>query len=602
MIRFLFLFFTPFFLFAQKNENEQLAREYFQRGECDKAIIYYEKVFTPSRVELYDEYLTCLIKLERWKDAEKLINTMKKKNPFTVRYYADEIELYVLQQQTRVVDKKLKESFDNFKNSETLLTDFAQILLDKKLIDAALFLLQEASKVYALSISLGTMLAQVYRMKGNIENAVKILFNLYDKNSLFTDSQLKEQLLQMMMDEDGKKPEIVQSQLLERVQKNPSNESYVSLLIWFYEQNQEYDKALTQAKAYDRRTRNGGKLTLECAKTFYALRFYDLALDALQFVISQGENGMFYFDARDLMLEVQFDKLTSLPNPLLNELKDLRDKINHAYLQTYQTQSKFSLLQKLVYLDVYYLKQPQPSIALLREAIDSKVFTEVEKGKLKILLGDVLAIAGDPWEAILLYSQVEKAFKNDTLGSYAKFCTARLYYFMNEIDYAQNLLEILRGATSKTIANDALELSLRIQMSIDYDSSYVPLKKLARAEWLMFGWKFDEAMLVLDTILKNFPEHPVQDYALLLMAQLQEKKKNYNKAVTYYQMLIDKGIYSRYADDALYGLARLYDVLLQQPDNARKYYEQLILDYPSSYYTQLAIPRYRELRSSFKAQ
>ncbi|MCX7696527.1 MAG: tetratricopeptide repeat protein [Bacteroidales bacterium] len=596
MIRFIFFILIPYILFAQKDVNEQLARQYYQQGEYEKAITFYEKIFTPTKVDLYDEYLTCLIKLEKWKDAEKLIGTMKKKNPYTVRYYADEIELYSLQNQSKILEKKLKESFDVLKNSETLLADYAQLLIDKKLLDAALFVLQEATKIFASSISLNILLAQVYRLKGNRENAVQILFNLYDKNQLFTENMLKEQLLSIMIEDDRQKHDDIHAQLLERVQKNPSNESYVSILIWFYEQNQEYYKALTQAKAIDRRTRNNGKFTFECAKTFYSLKLYDLALDALQFVLSQGEQGMFYYDAYDLMLEVQYDKLTTLPNPSLNELRELRDKIFQSYKQTYQTSSKFSLLQKLVYLDVFYLKQSQLSISLLREAIDSKIFTPLERGKLKLLLGDVLSIEGDPWEAVLLYAQVDKAFKNDTLGSYAKFCSARLYYFMNEIDYAQGLLEILRGATSKTIANDALELSLRIQMSIDYDSSYVPLQKLARAEWLMFGWKFDDAMLVLDTILKNFPDHPVQDYALLLMAKLYEKKKNYDKAIMFYQTLVDKGIYSHYADDALYGLAQLYDIVLQQPEMAKKYYEQLIFDFPSSYYSKQAIPRYREMR------
>ena len=51
-----------------------------------------------------------------------------------------------------------------------------------------------------------------------------------------------------------------------------------------------------------------------------------------------------------------------------------------------------------------------------------------------------------------------------------------------------------------------------------------------------------------------------------------------------------------YADDAIYYLAKLYDVKLNKPEEAKKYYEELIFHYPSSFYVNEILPRYRELR------
>ena len=111
----------------------------------------------------------------------------------------------------------------------------------------------------------------------------------------------------------------------------------------------------------------------------------------------------------------------------------------------------------------------------------------IDYANAKLLKGDIMLIKGDVWEASLLYSQVEKAYKNDTIGFYAKFRNARLYYFIGEFDYAEAQLEILRGATSKLIANDAMDLYLTIQENVDYDSSYVPLEKYTTADMLMFS-------------------------------------------------------------------------------------------------------------------
>ena len=46
----------------------------------------------------------------------------------------------------------------------------------------------------------------------------------------------------------------------------------------------------------------------------------------------------------------------------------------------------------------------------------------------KIELADIQLFTGDVWEATLLYSQVEKAFKNDPIGFEAKFRNAKLSF------------------------------------------------------------------------------------------------------------------------------------------------------------------------------
>ena len=591
-----FGFFIPWFLYSQQNENEQLAREYFQQGQYEKAIPYYAKIIqNSSSLIIYQEYLTCLIKTERWKEAEKLVQTQKKKSPLTVRFYADELELYFLQNNSSQFNKKLKQDMDQFMKSETMLSDFVSILLEKNLVDAALLVAQEGAKTYPTSISILTQLAKLYEIKGEAEKAISTLFDLFDQNPQFSESTLKEYLLDLLMkDREAKIAKAIQSVLLSRIQKKPSEDSYVSLLIWFYLQQEQYKEALTQAKAVDRRTKNDGKYSLECAETFYALKKYDLANEALQYVLSHGEKGNYYQEAYELMLQVTFDKLLQETNPPKEEIENLRNKIFSAFQQSYKADNRFALLEKLITLDGYFLRKTSSLIDLLQKEIANPLYTPLQRGKLKIRLADIEAIDGDPWEAALLYSQVEKDFNNDSLGSYAKFCKARLFYFLGEIDYAQGQLDILRGATSKTIANDAMELSLRIQLSIDYDSSYIPLQKLAKAEWLLFGWKYDEAKLVLDTIINNFPDHPVQEYAMLLLAQLNEKNKNYDQAIELYQKIKEKG--SMYADDAIYYLAKLYDVKLNKPEETKKYYEELIFHYPSSFYVNEILPRYRELR------
>ena len=55
----------------------------------------------------------------------------------------------------------------------------------------------------------------------------------------------------------------------------------------------------------------------------------------------------------------------------------------------------------------------------------------------KLELADILLMRGDPWEAILLYSQVEKDFKENPIGHEAKFRRARISYFQGEFDWVK---------------------------------------------------------------------------------------------------------------------------------------------------------------------
>ena len=49
-------------------------------------------------------------------------------------------------------------------------------------------------------------------------------------------------------------------------------------------------------------------------------------------------------------------------------------------------------------------------------------------------------LKNEPWEATLLYSQVEKSQKEDQLGQEAKLKNAKLHYYNGDFDLAKDSL------------------------------------------------------------------------------------------------------------------------------------------------------------------
>ena len=64
-------------VFAQKNTDEQLANQFFQNKEYDKASIYFEKLYDKKGDDLiFKNYLTSLLGLKYYEKAEKLCKTI----------------------------------------------------------------------------------------------------------------------------------------------------------------------------------------------------------------------------------------------------------------------------------------------------------------------------------------------------------------------------------------------------------------------------------------------------------------------------------------------------------------------------------------------
>lgn len=599
-MRVYFLFIWLFSLYpviAQETEKELLAREYMSAGEYEKAVVLYEEIYAKNNsTYIYDSYLECLIQTENWKDAEKLTQKQKRNNPSVPRFHVDEGFVLLLQSNTKQSDKIFNESIQWSSSSEQLISDLAAAFQVRELDNWAIQTLMTGKKQFPSSGALIVQLADAYKRAGKYSEMIDEYFSLL-KNPLFGIIEIQKQMQNLLMEDvEGKISATFKDKLLERVQKDPSSGDFNRLLIWHYEQNGDFGRAYVQAKAYDRRTKNDGDLTYDVAQLCVSNKKFGVAEEALAFIVSLGPEKLLFSDANDLLLEVRYLKLTSSPSSTVEEFKALSDELMLGLNSSFNRRNRYNMLTRLAYIEAYYISQPDAALLHLNEIINSSGYQPVEYAEAKLLQGDVMLLKGEVWEASLLYSQVEKAYKHDTIGFYAKFRNARLYYFLGEFDYASAQLEILRGATSKLIANDAMELFLVIQENVDIDSSYIPLEKFSKAGMLTFCLRYDEALLVLDTILKSFPAHPVLDDAVYKRAEIYMAMKQYDKAASELKVILSAYYFDILADNALFMLGNIYESFLPDKDQAMKYYLQLVTDFPGSILVNDARQRYRVLR------
>ena len=75
--------------------DEQLAAQYYQSGDYDKAIVYYEKLYNKNPIALYyNYYLNCLIYTKSFKKAEKTVKKQQGKAEWDLRFKIDMGRVY----------------------------------------------------------------------------------------------------------------------------------------------------------------------------------------------------------------------------------------------------------------------------------------------------------------------------------------------------------------------------------------------------------------------------------------------------------------------------------------------------------------------------
>ena len=593
------VFFAPK-LIAQKNTNSKLAAQYYGNKEYDKAIIYYQKLFDKTKSPAYYvRLLNCFIELEEFRNGEKLVKRQIKRNTYQLDFYTDLGNLYEISNQ----NSKSKQAYDKAlklltPNNQQIM-ELANGYLKYKKTNYAILTYQKGRKLLKGTYPFNFELAQVYNTQGNTEAMIGEYLDLLDYQESYIQSVQNALQTALTNDEDGDDKTLLKSLLIRRVQKNANKKVFAEMLIWVYIQEKNFGGAFIQAKALDKREKEQGKRVMALASLCVENKDYQTALKCYKYVIEKGVDNYYYISSKMELVNVYNQKIIN-SNYTQEDLLGLEKTYKSTIDELGKTSATASLLNGLAHLQAFYLHNTDNAITLLNEIIIIPRLKPHDKAKNKIELADVLLFTNQIWDASLLYSQVEKAYKYDRFGEKAKFKNARISFYTGDFSWAKTQLDVLKASTSKLIANDAMQLSILITDNIGIDTTEAPLLLFAQADLLAFQNKNEEAMWMLDTLKLGYPNHTIADDILYKRYQINYKQKKFEAAAENLTEIIKDYSYDILADDAIYNLALLYDNQLDDKQKAAEYYKQIMFDYQSSIYVVDARKRYRELRDKLK--
>ncbi|MEY4111053.1 MAG: hypothetical protein RLZZ46_1408 [Bacteroidota bacterium] len=581
---------------SQPIQKEQLAAQYTENREFDKAADLYKELFEQNPgLNYFQEYLRCMKELGQLKEAEKFVKRVAKKNSEIPDYSVELGALYKAIGDHEKAQKQFSEVLSMIEKEPFKAYAIAAAFLRVKEPDFAIRTYLEIRNHPTNSYPFYFELADVYLQKNNFEAALKEYLDAIAYNEVYQNQV--QNLLQQMIGDDPKsaRSEELRKQLLKRIQAQPDIQSYSEMLIWFFIQQKDFESAFSQSKAYDKRNKQRGGKVLNLASIAQSNEEYDLAVKCFEHEVSLGSDNPNFSFARMELVKTLNKKITGTGNYQLSDLYLLRSKYHSAINDLGRSSKTLPLLRGLAHLYAFYLNEADSALKLLDEALSYTKADQNLIAECKLERADVLLFTGEMWECSLLYSQVEKAFKMEPIGQEAKFRNARLSFYKSEFEWAQAQLDVLKASTSKLIANDALYLSLLI-LDNNPDSNTVPLSMFARAMLLEYRNMDSLSILSMDSIEKENPGHPLNDDILMKKYQIAMKHQQFEKAALLLQNLKSNYGDDILGDDATFRLAELNETRLSRPDQAKELYQEILTRYPGSLFCVEARKRFRKLR------
>ena len=585
-----------FAIFGQ-DTDEQLANYYFGNGDCEKALLYLEKLYqgNPSKF-VFSRYLECSRQLKGDKEVIKLLKNQIKAFPQEYEYQVTLGKEYETQGDQKNADKTFLEIIDNMLpySSDVIKVQRAFSAFGKP--ELALQALERGRKIIQGNYPLNIQFAEVYGELGRIEEMIDEYLGLIDyQSSMITTVQRIMPRMVDFEDADSKSFNYLKTGLVKRIQKDPNNVAYADMLIWMFVQNKNFESALTQAKALNKRTTKDGREVFELGRLAAANKDFTAARKAFKYVVEAGSEYPYYYSAESALLNTRYLEITTNRNYSKEELQETIVEYEAALSRIGERASALTILRELSHILAFYANEPMKAKALLEKGMTFRGATDLMRAELKNALADALVILDDVWEASLLYMQVEKEFKYEPIGFEAKFKNARIFYYSGDFVWAQSQLDVLKSSTSKLIANDAMKLSVFITSHLGLDSNYAVMKKFSTADLLLEQHRYNEAFIVFDSIQRQFPYHGVVDDVLLRKGIANEQQGLWVEAIAYYEEILEKFGKEILADDAAFRLGNIYENHLVDPEKAKEYYFKILKEYKDSLYSTEARKRYRNL-------
>jgi hypothetical protein len=585
---------VPQLLWGQDNSDAQIAKQYFDQQEFEKSEILYKKLYSQSPEKYYKNYYSNLIALRKYNEAKEIVLKKAKQSSQSIESHLDLGYIYIKQNDSAQAHREMTQAIEKSAKDASNIAMVFEFLKPLRQYHLIIQLFETAQKKQNNTQIYTNELIQYYLQLSESKKAaglfVEEIKRLNDQ-TFFVAIQVIQPFV-----ENRSFLVSLEKQVYTMLGKEPNSIKWNEIALWLSLQTKNYEDAIRISKSLDKKNNENGSRLLDLAEMAKSDRQFDVAIDCYDYVIQKKEKAALYHPAFLKKSETLIQKMELEP---INDTTAVK-KIQKDFAD-YFNENGYSAITgdcQILYA-AFYLKQfnkLDTAIHILKRLLAIGDITKNTRSMAKLDLGDYLIMDGDIWEAALIYGQVGADEKDSPLGEMARFKNAKLFYYKGEFELAQELLNILKSATSELIANDALKISVFIQDHLDDESQTMAMNQIADAELYFLQNQPQKAFQLLDSAKSIKSSESLVDDIWMLEAEYFISKKMFAQATQRLESLVAKYPREVLTDKALFLLGELYEKNPSDTEKAKEVYMKILQNFKDSVYTSEARKRIRWLR------
>lgn len=593
----IFLFLITFSSFCLGQENDQndyfLAETYYKQGEFEKATQVYKKLYdkSPFNTTYLNRLISCYQETDNFKIVEDLLLKRIQQNPSQIYLFAFLGYNYERQQNEELASLNYKKAINLLDENAAYGGTIGLIFKEYSLLDYAILAYEKAMQLNP-NANYNFQIAQIYGEKGDYQKMFEAFIEMVDKQESYL-SWVQRYTSQYITDDAENETNILfRKTLLRKSVSNPKNEWNI-LLSWLFAQQKEYNKALIQEKALYQRNPTDLSIIFNLGKLAFDNKNYDAAKNCFDFI-----------NLKTALKEEKIETNLYLAKIAVATKNPETETIFNSLFKEFGL-NEFTIALQVAYADylTFNKNDSEKAKTVLEKALTFSR-SKFDEARIKLKLGDVLVFSNNYNKALIYFSQIQTQLEDHELAQEARFKVAQTSYFKGDFTWAKAQLKVLKGSTTQLIANDAVDLFLKITDNEPVDSIPSGLKQLAKAELLAYQNKDNEALAEIENLFSSKeifinglnPGEVIYDDVLFFEAKIYIKLKKYDAAILSLAKIIAADNQGFLTDDVYFMMAEIYHYNLNDIEKAKEYYQKIIFEHPSSIYLVDARNKFRKLR------
>ena len=573
-----------------------LARSYVSQSLHKKANSAYQAALKKGAYEtaIHREYLQFLINTEQYKLAMRYLKKRIKAVPAGLSYLAEAAVVSSLVGRKKRKISHLNALRDRVLENPARAAHVVDCFLYYDSVDWAIDIYQMLRKVQTDDTAYAYALAEVYRVARRDDLMLREYF-ISVRSSGEHLEDIRSRVASLLLEVDGKKR--VEKALMKVLAENPRNRNLLSMLVWFHSTSADFTAAFDWLKISHKRRVATPKDFLSLGQAALSDGFYQEARSIFSFLRDTFSHPHYQEQAAFYLLSAHESLLFSQRKPLQEDLAQL-DATYQDFIERYKRgQKAFETIRKRAHLHAFYKGEVEEAKRMLRDIIDNPRAKDEVVAQSLLDLGDVLIREEKIWEASLAYFRVEKKYKGTSLAYEAKLRNAKAMYYAGNFCLSLSFFDILKRATFKKIANDAIFWAyfMRSNGLEECKEPNEPLQRMARAQWQILSRNYTAAERLLQGLLAEEMPHPLQDDACYELVRLYKAEERWEEALALMERLLTLCV-GPLKEKAIL----LQAELLEKSGGSREEIEKIYFTFVSTYPDSPALPMVRRRLASLR--